>query len=372
MRIGMDATALYGRFGGIENSIWHLLSELRILDTQNDYLVWVPADAPEPPEPPNARWQWRRLPFPGAAKARRIVWQQLQLPFWLRRERCDILHSLNYVMPLAAPVPTVLTIYDLIALNHARFATTANRIHYRAIMPQSLRRAARVVVTAPQIAAEVALRVPDGLERVRTVPLGVDELFFASVPTEKRLALRAKYRLPEKFCLFVGNFEPKKNLPNLLRAFDLLQASVPDSPPLVVAGGVRAWPGHEKSLGHVQLLGYVEREELAALFAECTLFCFPSLREGFGLPVLEALACGAPVVASPAVPLPALDEVAALAPPRAPAAIAAALERLVGDPELRENMSARGRIYAREFTWKRTAERTLAVYGELDGARSSP
>ena len=365
MRIGVDATALYGRFGGIENAIWNLLVELRRLDTVNRYIVYVPADAPEPPQPANPLWEWRRLPFAGARKARRIVWQQLELPRQLVSDRCELVHSLNYVMPLTSPVPAVVTMHDLIALNHSHYALRNNRIHYRAIMPGTLSRAARIIVPASRMAREAAARTGDGLERVRVVPLGVDELFFQRVTPEQIAEVRRIHQLPARFCLFLGNFEPKKNLPNLLRAFDRLESGRPHSPPLVIAGGVRPWTGHEKTLGRVQLLGYLEREQLPALFAASEVFCFPSLSEGFGLPVLEALASGVPVVASSAVPLPGLRDVALLAEPRSPASIAGQVERLLDDDGLRSELRAAGRAYAREFTWLRTGERVLKVYREL-------
>jgi hypothetical protein len=155
MKIAFDATALYGRRGGIENALWHTFAELRALDHQNQYLVYVPRDAPPPPLPDNSHWTWKRLPFDGHNKIRRIYWQQCELPLWLKREKCDLLHAWNYVMPLLAPVPTVLTIQDLIALDRPRFATRFNRLHYRAIMPRSLKRAARVIVTTEKNKAAV-------------------------------------------------------------------------------------------------------------------------------------------------------------------------------------------------------------------------
>jgi len=201
--------------------------------------------------------------------------------------------------------------------------------------------------------------------RVRVVPLGVDELFFRDVTPAQIAEVRRIHQLPPRFCFFLGNFEPKKNLANLLRAFDRLESVRMNTPPLVIAGGVRPWSGHEKTLGRVQLLGYLEREQLPALFAASEVFCFPSLSEGFGLPVLEAMAAGVPVVASHNVPLPCLRDVALLAEPRSPFSIAGQVERILDDAFLREELRFTGRAYAREFTWRRTGERILDIYREL-------
>ena len=361
MKIVFDATALHhssGKRGGIETALWETFVHLRTLDERNHYLVCVPADAPATWQN-SARWTWHRLPFESAQKTRRIVWQQCELPRLLRATGADLLHSWNYVMPLRSPVPTILTVQDLIALDQPRFARRANRAHYRAIMPQSLNRAARVLVSTPQTRAAVLRRAPAA--DVRVIPLGITPEFSAPVARETIETVRTKYDLPPRFLFFLGNFEPKKNLPNLLRAINLL----PDAPPLIVAGGLSPWPEFNKLLRGVRQLGFVPRGDVAALLGACEIFCFPSLCEGFGLPIVEALACGAPVVASNRVPLPDLDKFALCPSPHDAHAIAAAIARLLNDETLRRKLSETGREYARTFTWQRAARATLDIYQEF-------
>lgn len=364
MKIAFDATALYGRFGGIENAIYQTFCALQKLEDFNQYLIFVPRDAPHFLwDCPKKSWTWRRLPFDGAQKARRIVWQQLELPRLLQRENCDLLHAWNYVAPVFGPIPTILTVQDLIALDAPRFATRFNRWHYRAVLPRSLQKAARVLVSTRATEIAVLRRAPRAA--VRLVPLGVDEIFFTDLEFSERRKIAAKYALPPRYLLYVGNFEPKKNLPNLLRALDFL----PDAPPLVIAGGIKAWPRWETALRGVRNLGFVAREDLPALYAMCDAFCFPSLREGFGLPVVEALACGAPVLASTRVPLPDLASVAQQCEPRFPRSIARGLEKLLSQTssdsgDAPQKMEAR-RAYAAQFRWDETARRTLAIYREF-------
>ena len=361
MRIVFDATALHGtngQRGGIENALWETFARLRAIDGRHFYLACIAADTAVD-WPSDERWRWHRLPFSGDRKLRRIAWQQCELPRLLRQTDADLLHAWNYVMPLATNVPTILTVQDLIALDNPAYARRANRAHYRAIMPRSLKRAARVVVTTEQTKRAVLRRAPHA--DVRVIPLGVEPEFTGEIAPLEIETVRRKYDLPAKFLFFLGNFEPKKNLPNLLRALQWL----PAAPPLVIAGGIAPWPGADELLRGVRQLGFVPRGDVAALLGACEIFCFPSLCEGFGLPALEALAVGAPVVASSAVPLPDLQRVALCPDPRSPREIADAIARLLKDNELRARMSAAGRRYARGFSWDAAARATLDLYWEF-------
>ena len=180
MRIAVDATALYGRYGGVEYSLWNLLCGLHAQDTQHEYCVYIPADGPPPTllQPFNARWRWIRLPFEGRQKLRRIFWQQRILPGRLLRDGCDILHAPTYVAPLQTSVPTVLTVYDLIALTHPQFATPLNRLHYGALLPASIKRATRIIVPSQAVAREITARFPARFPHV--VELGLEPACFQS------------------------------------------------------------------------------------------------------------------------------------------------------------------------------------------------
>jgi glycosyltransferase involved in cell wall biosynthesis len=367
MRIAVDATALYGRYGGVEYALWNLLFALHRVDVHNEYCLYIPRDGPPPEllERFAAHWRWVRLPFRGAEKLGRIAWQQAVLPFQLRADDCDLLHAPTYILPLLnsilpGGVPVVLTVYDLIALEHPHFATPLNRLHYRALLPCSLNLAERIIAPSDAVKKSVVARVPKSAGKTRVVPLGLEPIFFQTPSAAAREEVRARYALPEQFILFVGNFEPKKNLDDVLKALELL----PDAPPLVVAGGARAWR-ELPSTPRLQTIGYVTRRDLPALYSMCSAFVFPSLAEGFGLPVLEALACGAPVVTSTLVPLPNLEKVALLCDPHDCHALAGALKRVLQEKDLQVHLRAAGKEYAQPFTWKRAALQTLEIYSEL-------
>lgn len=367
MHIGIDATALYGRYGGVEYSLWNLLKALRDVEasgdpqTRNRYTLYIPRDGPPPAttEQFGSQWNWVRLPFSGTSKLRRIAWQQGRLPRQLEEDGCDVLHAPTYVCPLRCRRPVVLTVYDIIALEHPQFATRPNRLHYGALLPRAIQHAREVIVPAEAVRQQIQARITNVAARLHVVPLGVEDKFRREVDASQKARVRARYDLPTEYLLFVGNHEPKKNLQELLRALRLL----PQAPPLVVVGGPRAWSGHQpQSSVRLHNCGYIARDDLPALYAMCKAFIFPSLAEGFGLPVLEALACGAPVVTTKAVPLPDLQDVVLLCDATHPGSIAAQIRRVLEDDELCRRLSETGRAYARPFTWQRNAEATLKIY----------
>jgi len=353
MKIALDATPLFGRFGGVEGALWQTLLALEKLPSPHQFHVFVPADAPPSPFV-EGNWYYRRLPFEGARKLRRIAWQQIELPVRLRREGFDLLHATNYVMPLASPIRTVVSIPDLIALDSPRFATRENRLHYRALLPQTLKRADITLASTPEGRAAILRRAPDA--EVVVAPLGVEELWFERPSAQEVKEARHRLDLPSQFLLFAGNLEPKKNLPRLIRAVSLLGEGAPE---LVIVGGIKPWRELESLKAHARFLGFVSRDELRVLMSECAVFCFPSVAEGFGLPVLEALASGARVVASSAVPIPGLEAVARMPDPHSVLAIADAIRVALDDSHFDPE---RARAFAKPFSYHQTARAWLQTY----------
>jgi len=289
------------------------------------------------------------------------------------RDGIDLLHAPGYIAPLASGVPVVLTVYDLIALRHPRWCKRSNALHYGLMLPPSVRKAARIIVPSEATRRDVAERFPAASPKVRVIPLGVGEQY-------RRLADRGavrracdRYGLPERFILFVGTQEPKKNVPGLLRAFQLLRSGGSCAHKLALAGR-RGWgradvPARIRELGltgEVVMTGYVPDGDLVCLYNAADLFVFPSLYEGFGLPPLEAMACGVPVVCSTAGGLADVVAGAALtAEPGDAPALAAAMREGLTDAALRGRLAAAGAERAAQFTWRRHAEQVERLYREV-------
>ena len=288
-----------------------------------------------------------RLVHPGW----RILWQQTQLPPILRRERCEALLAMAYTAPLDCPVPYLLEVHDTIALRRPNLCSTRNALHLRTLMPPSIRGARWLVTAASAVAREVADLAGRPAADVLVAPLGLDDTFL-----QPPAPLPVEWVPLQPYILFVGNIEPKKGLDTLLAAYPCLDGSAT----LVLAGRegwkcrtlVRRLDGYTGP-GRIVRLGYVPREQLPALYAAAAAAVLPSVEEGFGLPVLEALAMGTPIVHSDH---PVLLETASghglVFPVGDEHALAAVLRHALTGPR----PSADARAWASAHTWRRWAD----------------
>jgi glycosyltransferase involved in cell wall biosynthesis len=365
------------------------------------------ADAPRPLDLAATAFTWRGLAGltealpPGIAPVARRAPARLLQDAWARGEhlpvewltgRVDIVHATNFVLPTMRSARGVLTIHDLSYLRTPDTVSAASA-RYATLVPRGLRRAAHVLTPSRAIAKEVIAAYRLDRDRVTATPLGVDDEWFRATPASADW-LRA-HGLPERFLLFVGTAEPRKNLATLLSALRGLHATYTDIPPLALVGP----PGWGPALdtaglpeGAVVTTGYLDIADLRTVVASALALCFPSRYEGFGLPPLEALAAGTPVVASD---IPAVREVTApvvgsavrLVPPTDVDRLADALLDVIdgGYRSLAEGAArsgsaaggahpffgvtrdprAAGRDHARGFSWRRTAQQTAAVYRQV-------
>lgn len=293
----------------------------------------------------------------------RIAWQQCLLPYWLNRHRPALLHAPAYVAPLHVSCPLVLTLYDLHVYTHPQTCRRLNRLHYRAIMPAGIRRAAAIVVPSHHTLKQLRVTFGDAVaDRTVVIPLGVSERFRPETDTVKVDCLRRRYALPRRFVLFVGNLAPRKNLPLLIAAWRAARRRQPDLE-LVLAG---QGPPPQAGAG-IHCPGYVPLEMLPGLYACAQALVFPSIDEGYGLPVLEALACGCPVICSGGAPSEIAPR-AVLSPASTPAALADAILRLETDPGLRRRLVQQGLDAAAERSWATAAQHTLNLYRRVSPA----
>jgi len=300
------------------------------------------------------------------------LWEQVGLPAAIARHGVEVFHS-PLGLPVLCPVPSLTTVHDVCFLTHPETFTRRMRTYFRVFLPLATRRA-RLVLTVSEASARALvelLAVPR--DKIRVVPNGIaTDLAPVTDPAMLR-RVRRRYRLPEAFVLYVGTLEPRKNLVRLVDACARLWRAGRLDQRLVLVGK-RGWLADDlfrfvERTGcgdRVVLPGYVAREDLAAVYSAASAFVYPSLCEGFGLPPLEAMACGTPVVASRATSLPeVLGDAARLVDPLDVDALAEAIRAVTEDGALRARLRTSGLARARGFTWEAAARRMLAVYDEV-------
>lgn len=361
MLITLDATPLLGPRTGIGRYVENLVRELpaaaarRGITADVRVTTWTARGARLSGLPRGVAQVGPRVP----ARMLRECWRRTAFPpVELLVGRTDVFHGTNFVSPPTRGAREVVTVHDLTYALHAETVSPASLL-YRELVPKALARGARVLTPTEIVAAAVRDHYSLPHEQVVAVPLGVEDSWFDAPPVEPAW-LRA-HDLPDDYIVFVGSLDPRKNLPRLLEAHAILRASAPGAPDLVLAGPA----GREQSLrgrAGVHLTGWLDDSDLRGLVAASRALVLPSTDEGFGLPVLEALAAGRPVVISD---LPVLHEVAGphavAAPPDDAEALADALRAALDGPDDSTARAAR-QAWARELTWARCAERTLDVY----------
>ncbi len=282
-------------------------------------------------------------------------------------------HAPDVVFPPVRGMPVVATVHDLSYVVYPRYHTRLNGAYLRVMTPLIARRARAIIAVSEATGQDLIERLGVSARRVHVVYSGISPLFTRRPSDERIVASRQKYGLEEGFILSVGTLEPRKNLSAVLRAYRLLRERLGDAPALALVGGAGWGLSEQQLLGsaqstRVRRLGYVPDEDLAALYASCDAFVYPSFYEGWGLPVAEALSLGAPTITSTVSSLPeVVGEAALLVDPHSVEAIAAALERVLTDSTEAERLRRAGPIQAARFTTAKWVEGTVAVYRQALG-----
>lgn len=364
MRVGLDARFSSARYDGVGRYVGALLHELLALPDAPDTLAVWPRDDDPPRHPlpaPDGRLRALRLRRGGAPES---PWAQLELPLAARRARLDVWHSPFPAAPLLVPAPVVVTHHDCIPERYPQYFTRAQRAVYRAGVWSSARRARLVITPSRMSADDLTAHYGVKPERIRVVPHGV-ELPPPPQPEEER-ARRIALRVPDSYVLIVGRPRPHKGYAALVRALAAMPAA--ERPALVRVGrpDPRLPDGHEAEAarGGVALtaLQGIADEDLLALYRGATLVAVPSAVEGFGFPLLEALAAGAPVLASDIQPLRSVGAEVARYLPNDEADWPQAVATALGDGAWQDRARVDGRQRACEFPWRRAAQSTCAVY----------
>jgi len=366
MRIVIDARKVgdYG-IGTYIQGIGHAAAMLA--PTDDFVYLGDPSEASGTPlAGPNVSWARNSSRKYGLGELVSISWQT-------RRLGANVFHAPHYVYPIMLPCPGVVSVHDCIHLRFPRQLPNRAALSYaRMMLRRAVRSSQRVLTGSESTRSDLVEMVEADPAKIEVIPYGCDAYLFEPASDEELEEATRKYHLERPFLLFVGNAKPHKNLKRLLGAFALLAERFSDLD-LVLVGGeqqaVRALlEDHEQPgiVDRVRLLGFLPKQDLRALYTLAQVFVFPSLYEGFGLPPLEAMACGTPVVAGRCSSLPeVVGHAGLLVNPRKVDAIADAVRILLEDSNLSAAFGARGQEQAREFTWEKAARRTLDVYAEV-------
>ncbi len=365
MHIGLNVHLLSGRAGYRSAGIHHYIDNL---------LRHLPQAAPD---------DWRFTAMVGAANAaqydgmtmqrarmdteaplKRIFWEQLAQPWQLGE--FDLYHALAFVAPLWLTKPCVVTVYDLSFIHYPQMLSAARRLYLRLLTALTCQRARRVIAISHSTARDLSESLGIPASKIDVAAPGYDANVFRPLPDEEVAVFRREKGLPERFWLFIGTLEPRKNLTTLLQAY----AALPVRLPLIIGGG-KGWQYEAifaaaerfEFANEVQFPGFIPAEELPFWYNSAETFVYPSIFEGFGLPVLEAMACGAPVIVSDVSSLPEIaGDVGIRVSPHDTAAWTAALHKALTDGDWRRQAGADGPAAVARYRWEATAQETIKSY----------
>jgi glycosyltransferase involved in cell wall biosynthesis len=370
LRIAIDARKLHDF--GIGTYVRNLVTELARQDHDDQYVVLCFADDADFIRDLGPRFQ------PVIQRAGNYsVREQFSSPFAVCRARVDLFHAPHYVVSPFLRTPHVVTIHDCIHLRFPQYLPNqAARVYARVMMRSAARRARRILTVSQASKDDIVQFLGVPADKIEVIPNALDARLATPPADEDIERVRARFQLDAPFVLYSGNIKPHKNVERLIDAFALLRQRHDGDVKLVVIGDqaskypkLRRLVHRHQLHKHVRFLGFVPDATLAALYRLAAAFVFPSLYEGFGLPPLEAMALGAPVIVSNVSSLPeVVGDAAILIDPTSAEDIAAAIQRVLEDPVLRDDLIRRGHARAAAFSWTRSVARTREVYAELAGA----
>ena len=375
MKIGIEGQRLFRRKKhGMDMVALELIKNLQQIDTENEYVIFVKPDEDNKciPEAKN----FKIVELSGGFYP---IWEQFLLPKAAEAAGCDILHCTSNTAPIRCKVPVITIIHDIIYLERLNLLKKGATLYqkfgnlYRRLIVPTVARTSKAVVTVSNYEKERIKNFLGLTNELYAIYNGVGEHFKVIEDKDVLLAARIKYNLPERFLFFLGNTDPKKNTPNVLRAFAEINRKSDIAYKLVMLDfDENALLAILKNIGcteirkDIVMTGYVPNAELPAIINQCKVFLYPSLRESFGIPILEGMACGVPVITSNTSSMPEVaGNAAAIVDPAKPKEIANAIEKILSDEEYRLVLCEKGVERAKMFSWRNMASAYLDLYKHI-------
>lgn len=354
MKIGVDTQTTLGQKTGFGFYVNNLIKNLGEIDNKNQYYFFKPKKESDLSTP------------------ERFIWDQFKIPVHAREKKVDILHQASFSAPVLYSGKTVVTVHDLIARLFGKDIPFYSRMFFGAWMPFSYRFADRIIAISEHTKKDIVKILKVDPKKITVIPLAAGKEFHPVKNKAKIKMVKRKYHTGEKYLLHVGTLNPRKNLEFLIKVFNNVLEKCPDYN--LVITGKKGWYYEGlfklvKKLGlkeKVIFTGYVQDEDAPYLYNGADLFVFPSLYEGFGLPPLEAMACGKPVISSDTSSLPeVIGEAGILLPPDNNKLWVEAIKKVLTNQKIRQEMIKNSLLQAAKFSWRSTAEKTLKVYEDL-------
>jgi glycosyltransferase involved in cell wall biosynthesis len=370
MRFSIDAHAIGRHLTGNEVYVRSLLEGFASLDKKSEFIAYTSVRGAEEYVPSRIRTrQVSENPFVrlGIDLARRV-----------RADAPDLLH-VQYTAPLFCPAPVVVSIHDVSYIEHPEFFTTARRVQLQISVERTVRRAAKILTLSEFSRQGIARSYGLDPGRIAVVPAACSEIFKPVSRPKAKSFVEGRFQVTAPFILNVGDLQPRKNPLGLIRAFEELIGTCPELPHHLVLVGKDTWyapkvhqAAENSPFGNrIHFTGYVDDAELLQLYNACEIFVFPSFYEGFGIPILEAMACGRAVACANTSAMPEVAGTAALLfDPHSTEAMMTSMRDLLRNNELRARKERLGQQNASRFSWKGTAQQTLDVYYEVAGVRA--
>lgn len=379
MKIGIEAQRIFRKKKhGMDMVAIELIRQLQKMEQQDEFVVFVQPDEDHDVIRESANMKIVTLkggPYP--------IWEQISLPIAAKKHGCDILHCTGNTGPINCRIPLILTLHDIIYLERSTLSIMRSsnsayqkfgNLYRKWVVPELVKNCRRIITVSAFEQQRIShhFRLEND-QRLITVHNGVGEVFKKVSDRSELERIRKKYGLPDRYFFFFGNMDPKKNTPGTLQAFSRYLQKTKDDVKLVMTDFNRSslkkllqLTGDTGLEDRIILTGYVDHKDLPAIYTQCALFLYTSLRESFGLPILEAMACGAPVITSSTSSMPEVAGSAAIiTDPLSPGQMADDMILVQENPGIRRKMITEGYLRASTFSWTRMAEKMLDIYRQV-------